>query len=90
MSDTPKKHGTERPEVGRKWAGEPFPTVKTAEQVAAERVAQEPYNTPDAVDLITYFSIRRISDPVKRAGMAAYTTIRNASVAAFDDIFSTY
>jgi len=85
-----KKQDTEEVILGKKFAGEKFPTVKSAEDVAAERELQKQFEHENAVPLSVYFTIRRITDPVKQAMMEAYTKVRKATLEAFDEIFETF
>lgn len=85
-----KKHGTDPLVLGKKSRTEQFSTVKTAEQVQEEQDINKEHDAPDAVTLEAYFSLKGIRNPTKRAMMVAYTKVKRATVAAFDEIFSTF
>lgn len=89
MSEKTEKK-SEAPAVGRKWKGEPFPAVKTVEQVQEENALRAQYADDNAMSIEAYFVHKRIRNPVMQAAMAAYTKVRKATVAAFDEIFSTF
>jgi hypothetical protein len=80
----------DEPVLGKKWAGEKFPTVKSAADVVASQELQKEYVHENAVPLSVYFTKRRINDPVKQAMMFAFTKVRKATIEAFDEIFETF
>lgn len=102
--DKNKKHGTEPVVSGKKFAGESFPTVTTAEAVAAQQAVDAAHSHPEAMDLNAYFTVCRINDPVKRAMMRAFqpldpedkdqqrrlTLPRRATKEAYDAFFKTF
>ena len=84
------KIGTPLPKNGKKWAGQKHVTTRTAADVVDERSLQAKYAHPNAVTLDGYFTRKGVRDPVKRAAMMAYTKVRRATVAAFDEIFAKF
>jgi hypothetical protein len=76
--------------LGKKFRGEKFVTIKTAEMAAADAKLQKKYADPHAVTLIAYFVHKQIRNPVQQAGMTAYTRVRRATVQAFDEIFAKF
>lgn len=88
MSEKEEKPGDEVV-LGKKWSGEKFPTIASVATHDA-RVKDKLNTDENAVTLDTYFSNKRIIDPTRRAMMAAFTKTRKATVAAFDEIFSSF
>lgn len=84
-----KKH-TEDVVLGKKFAGEKFSTVKSADDIAAERKLQEDYAHENAVPLSVYFSNRRITDLTQQRMMESFTKVRKATMEAFDEIFAKF
>lgn len=85
-----KKQDTEDVVLGKKFPGEKFSTVRSAEEIAATNEENKKYDVENAVPIDAYFMKRRITDPVKKAMMEAYTKVRKATVEAFDEIFDKF
>lgn len=90
MAENEKRVGTVPIVLGKKTKNESFSTITTAEEVQANNALQKEYDDENAVPIESYFSIKGVRDPVAQAMMTAYTKVRHATVAAFDDIFKTY
>ncbi len=76
--------------LGKKFKGEKFVTIKTAEMLEEAEVLRKRYADPHAVTLTAYFVHKRIRNPVQQASMSAYTKVRRATVKAFDEIFAKF
>ena len=76
--------------IGKKYKGDSSPTFQTPEDVQAMMDAQKPYNKEGAVEVMTYFSMRGIKNPVMQASMLAYTKVRKATPEDFDTIFKDH
>lgn len=87
---TKKQIGDTSIALGKKWSGEKFSTVRSTEDVVADRELQKQYDAPTAIPLSVYFAKRRITDPVKQSMMEAFTKVRKATEDAFDAIFETF
>jgi hypothetical protein len=96
MSSSEKKLGDkqEKPgdevKLGKKYAGEKFSTVVSAAQLTETRAEQAKHEGPNAITIEMYFSIMRITDPVKQSMMRACTSLTRASKEAFDDVFRSF
>ena len=87
---SPVKMGAEPVILGKKWAGEKFSTVRSAEAVAAIHKLQAEYDVEGAVPIEAWFNARNQREPTMIAAMLAYTSIRKATHDAFDEIFATF
>jgi hypothetical protein len=76
--------------IGKSYRRQKFMPVRTPESVAADAALHAKFADPDAMPLSAYFVRRGITDPVKQAGMAAYTRLRAATLSAWDSIFASY
>lgn len=76
---------------GKQWRGQQFVTDVTPEDVAEKRAVDAMYGADEnAVPIEVWFMKRGHRDPVMQAGMLAYTKVRKATIAVFDDIFSSF
>lgn len=77
--------------VGKQYPGQVFVPSKTLDQVLVEQAEQAKYSDgPEAVPLEVYFHYRQIRTPEARAAMAAFTTVRRATLAEWDNLFKTF
>lgn len=82
---------TESVSKGKKFAGEKFSTIMTTEDVVNVRVENAKYNTdPNAVPIENWFAARGHRSEVMQSAMRAYTTVRTATMEAFDLIFEKF
>lgn len=80
----------DKPPMGKQFRGQAFVPIKTEDDVLEEQEAQVPFASPDAVPLATYFAVRGIRNPVDQAARKAYTKVRNATLDAWDTIFTDF
>lgn len=76
--------------LGKKFPGEKFATVRSAETVAAEQLLEASHAHENAIPLTVYFSIRGHHDPVLQRMLFEFTSIRTATKDAFDTIFAKF
>jgi hypothetical protein len=90
MGDDKPKTGSVEVIRGKKFAGERFSTIGSAEEIAANRELQKQYDHANAIPLSVYLVNKRITDPVQTKMMEAHTKVRKATTEAFDGIFKSY
>ena len=77
--------------LGKKFSGEKFSTVRSAEETAEQVALNVEYGSdPEAIPLSVYFTHKRVNDPTHQRMMESYTKVRNATLAAFDAIFKDF
>lgn len=78
-------------EVGKQYNGQKHAVLKTEEVAAQEMEQQVKFDGPDAVDLVTYFAAKKISNPVMQAAMTAFVApITRATFDQWDKLFKTF
>lgn len=75
-------------QLGKKFAGEKFPTVRAVDQTEAQ--LQTYANADDAIPIEAYFASVRVTDDVRKAMMLVHTKIRKAPRSVFDTVFETF
>lgn len=88
--DEAPKFVAKQPKLGRSYRGEQFAAVKTSEQVDVETKLQQKHNKEGAIPIEAYFSLKGIMSPVMQAAYLRFTTIRNATPEAWEEIFSKF
>lgn len=78
------------PKTGKQYKGQVFVPITDPEVLLVEQAAQAPFDKPDAIPMEVYFSMRGIRNPVAQAAMRAFTNIRRATQADWDEIFKAY
>jgi len=73
--------------LGKQYRGDMFPAIKTPEMVERERQLQLEHDHPDAVPIEVYFSVRGIMDPGAQAARRRSTTVQQATMEKWDEIF---
>lgn len=76
--------------IGKSYRGQVFVPIRTVESVEDDERLRARYDSPDAIPIQTWFKIRGHNDPVKQAGMLAFTRVRRAEPGEWDRIFATY
>lgn len=75
--------------VGKQHKGDAFPAAKSPDQIAQETAAQaEMDKEPECIPIEVFFSLRGINDPGARAARLRYTSLRNAPLEKWDEIFA--
>lgn len=79
------------PIVGRTYRGETSPPITTPAEVAQARAENNKYaKEPGAVPVHVYFVARDITNPILQASLLAYTSVRTATLEAFDALFTEH
>jgi len=78
------------PIIGKQWAGQQFAPMTTPEQITMNNQLQADYDHPDAIPLVAYMSLHRVTDPVMKAAMAGHTQITRATKEKWDEIFASF
>lgn len=73
--------------LGKLYKGDQFPALKTPDMVERERLEQEKYNHPESVPIEVYFSVRGISDVGAQAARRRSTSVQQATMEKWDEIF---
>ena len=76
--------------IGKQWRGQQHVPITTPAAVEADLAIQRSYNKPDAISIDAYFARLGVRDPVRIAGMKAYTAVRHATFEDWNNIFTTY
>ncbi len=77
--------------MGKKYAGEKFPSIKTEEQALKEIHDLNTVGAEEgAVDLDHYFVLRSHKDPTMQAAMRAFTDLRKATPEKWDEVFKDF
>lgn len=88
--EKPSKPKTAAPRVGRQFPGQQHYAVTLPEEETKRIELQTKYDVEGAVAIDVYFAVRNIKDPVMKASMLAYTTVRRATMDSWDELFATH
>lgn len=92
MSDNKKKTApvSAPPVLGKQWRGQHFAPIHTEASLQSIADEQLPYKKDGAIPLAAYLAHKGIRDPVRVAGMRAYTVVREATIEDWNTIFVNY
>ena len=88
--DEGKDPPAEKTPLGRAFKGQRFAPATSVEAIDADKGERAQYEDPDAIPLMSYLLMKGFRDPVMQASMMAFTSIRSATVKAWDEIFATH
>jgi hypothetical protein len=77
-------------QIGKQYKGDAFPAAKTPEMAKQEAAVQAQYDDKDAVPLLVYLQRKGIFRVEERAARQRFTTVRQATMEKWDEIFERF